>query len=297
MQLGLDESYEEDIGSWAVQSLLWELFTTPKPGLVDCRNNGSHKDMDLFRFGSSVAALAPYFAQCAKIGREGREKPREELFDDLRFLGRQGESKMLRATCGVNTHKGAIFSLGLLCAAAGKLGPSVSPETVCKEVALLCADTLNQELSCLTEGSALTAGERLYCAHGISGAKGQAIPGFPAVLHTGLPVLKKGLLLGHDFHRAGCAALLAMLIEEPDTCLISRSSSERYASLREELDAFLKKNPYPTPEEMAHLDDLFIRENLSPGGCADLLALCYFLLEISNRSLPLPPTQHGRFDI
>ena len=286
LQLGLDESYEEDIAAWAVQSLLWELFTTPKPGLVDCRNNGSHKDMDLFLFGSSVAALAPYFAQCAKMGREGQKKPRRELFDDLRFVGRRAESKMLCATCGVNTHKGAIFSLGLLCAAAGKLGPSVSPEAVCKEASLLCADTLKQELSCLTEESAVTAGERLYCAHGICGAKGQAIRGFPAVVHTGLPVLKKGLRLGHDFHRAGCAALLAMLIEEQDTCLISRSSPERYTSLREELDALLKKDPYPTAEELARLDDLFMGENLSPGGCADLLSLCYFLLEISKHTYP-----------
>ena len=283
LHLGLDEVYEEDIGALAVRSLLWELCTTPKPGLVDCRNNGSHKDMDLFLFGSSVAALAPYFTQCARLGRESRSAGREELFEALRFAGRQAESNMLRSTGGINTHKGAVFSLGLLCAAAGKLGKKASAREVCEEAALLCRGTLEGELSHLTPSTAETKGERLYCSHGITGARGQALKGFPTVLHTGLPVLEKGLALGYDLNRAGVAALLSMLREEPDTCLISRSSPDRYTALREELEELLRREPYPTTETIEALDDSFIRENLSPGGSADLLALTYFLYGLRRK--------------
>ena len=284
LQLGLDEAYEEDVGAWALQSLLQELYTTPKPGLVDCRNNGSHKDMDLFLFCRSAAALVPYFTQCARMGREGRDGSREELFAALRLAGRNAESRMLRATGGVNTHKGAVFSLGLLCAAAGKLGQGATPKEICEEAALLCRATLEQELSLLTPSTAQTKGEALYCSHGITGARGQAIKGFPAVLYTGLPVLEEGLSRGYDHNRVGVAALLAMLIEEPDTCLISRSSMDRYALLRKELRELLEREPYPTVEALEALDDSFIRENLSPGGSADLLAITYFLQEVRRHS-------------
>ncbi len=283
LQLGIDREYEGDIGSLAIQALLWELYTTPKPGLVDLRNQGSHKDMDLFRFSASVAALAPYFTECARLGREGRSKTHDALFADLRFAGRLAEARMFRATCGVNTHKGAIFSLGLLCAAAGKLGKDASPEELCGECALLCKDLVSRDLSSLSKEEAQTKGQQLYCTHGITGARGQGERGFPAVLHTGLPVLCRGLSMGHSLHRAGVGALLAMLKEEPDTCLISRSSPERYTRLQEELDTILQKDPYPHSDTLEELDDCFIRENLSPGGTADLLALTYFLLETQNR--------------
>ncbi len=283
LHLGLDEAYEEDIGTWALQALLWELCTTPKPGLVDCRSNGSHRDMDLFLFASSAAALAPYFTQCARLGRKARTGGCEDLFEALRFEGRLAERQMLRATRGVNTHKGAVFSLGLLCAAAGKLGQGASPKEVCEEAALLCRVPLEKELSQITAEAARTQGERLYCSHGIAGARGQAMKGFPTALYTGLPVLVEGYWLGYDPHRAGAAALLAMLREEPDTCLISRSSPERYEALRKELRDLLDREPYPAIETLERLDDSFIRENLSPGGSADLLAVTYFLQEINSR--------------
>ena len=283
LQLGLDETYEEDVGAWALQSLLLELYTTPKPGLVDCRNNGSHQDMDLFFFSYSTAALAPYFIQCARLGRENRNSSREELFEALRFAGRQAEAQMLRATRGVNTHKGAVFSLGLLCAATGKLGSGASPEEICEEAAQICKYPLVQELSLLTPESARTRGEQFYLSHGIAGARGQAMRGFPTALHTGLPVLEEGYRLGYEPGRAGAAALLAILRDEPDTCLISRSSPERYAELRKELTALLEREPYPATETLEALDDSFIRENLSPGGSADLLAVTYFLREINCR--------------
>ena len=105
------------IAELAERALLCELAVTPKPGLVDMETNGAHEDMDRFTFVRSACALRPCFERCARLGMENRST--EETFFRLRREGLLAEETMLAATGGVNTHKGAIFSLGLLCCAAG----------------------------------------------------------------------------------------------------------------------------------------------------------------------------------
>ena len=113
-----------DAARLAVRALLYEVTTTPKPGLVDRRNSGSHRDMDVFTFMDSAAALYPYFEACTRTGRETAEQPAPETFAALRPLGCEAEGEMLDATGGVNTHKGAVFSVGIVCAALGRLDRS-----------------------------------------------------------------------------------------------------------------------------------------------------------------------------
>ena len=110
-----------DAARLSVRALLYEVTTTPKPGLVDRRNSGSHKDMDVFTFMDSAAALYPYFEACARMGCGTAERPASETFEALRPLGCEAEGEMLEATGGVNTHKGAVFSVGIVCAALGRL--------------------------------------------------------------------------------------------------------------------------------------------------------------------------------
>ena len=110
-----------DIARLAVRSLLTEAAVYPKPGLVTPLDAGSHADMDFQSFLDSAMALLPCFLNCASIGMETLELGPEDVFGLLRVTGRQGEWEMLRATGGANTHKGAVFLLGLLCAAAGRL--------------------------------------------------------------------------------------------------------------------------------------------------------------------------------
>ena len=284
LRQALDADLANRVGSLAVRSLLYELLTTPKPGLVDQRNNGSHKDMDPFTFAASAAALAPFFTQWCLEGSLHRDLSPPELFQKLRPHGREAEATMYRATGGINTHKGAIFSLGLMCAAAGRLGSLSSPEALCAEAAAMVQGITDRELRSLEPHAAQTKGEQLYLSHSLSGIRGQAEKGFPSVLHIGIPTLKKGYELGLSRHRAGCAALLNMLAKEADTALISRSSLERYEALRRELETLLQATPYPTEDQLKAMDDRFIAENLSPGGCADLLALCYFLTEADREN-------------
>lgn len=267
------------IGEIAQKSLLYEVCTTPKPGLVDCRNSGSHKDMDIFTFMSSSAALGSFFFRCAIIGAEHRDLTPREVFDRLRFPGKLAEDAMYRATKGINTHKGIIFSLGILCAACGYLQEDFHDP---KAILALCKEMAQGLMEEFPSAGGKTVGETLYSQHGITGVRGQAAQGFPAVSEIGLPKLESGLQAGLSMNDAGCAALLSLLSVTEDTNLIHRSSLEEQKALCKEIAELLDKSPYPSREILALLDDKFIAKNLSPGGSADLMALTYFLYFISQ---------------
>lgn len=263
----------------ACQSLLYEVAVTPKPGLVDRGNNGSHQDMDFFSFQASAAALWPYFEDCASIGMDTAELPPEETFARLRMPGMLAEGEMLHATGGVNTHKGAIFSLGILCGAIGRLGLELAdkPQWLLYECSRMTAGLVEQDFAGVTPENASTAGQRLYVQHGITGIRGQAEAGFPSVLKVGLPRLEEGLALGHSFNEACCAALLAMMASTVDTNLVSRSDYETQQRIALETAIALQKNPFPEEALLREMDRAFMEKNLSPGGTADLLAMTCFL--------------------
>ena len=263
----------------AVRAILYEVATTPKPGLVDRNNSGSHTDMDFFTFMDSAASLYPYFEACTRAGQATADKPAPETFAALRPLGCEAEGEMLDATGGVNTHKGAIFSIGLACAALGRLERSLwaDPARVLAEVAAMTQGLTARDFAGITAENAVTAGQKLYVQYGITGVRGQVEAGLPAVRDCGLPALKQGLAQGYSINRAGAGALLAILAHSTDTNIIARSSRERQLALTEELNALLARTPYPDEAVLAALDARFQAERLSPGGSADLLALTYLL--------------------
>lgn len=265
-----------EIARLACQALLYEVAVTPKPGLVDRENSGSHRDMDFFSFQASAAALWPYFEACAKIGMETSTQQPEQTFGALRGPGMLAEGAMLHATGGVNTHKGAIFSLGILCGAVGRLGTG-DPETLLAECGRMTAGVTAGDFAGVTEENARTAGQKLYLRHGITGVRGQAEAGFPAVLRAGLPTLEAGLDRGLSLNDALCGALLALLTAAVDTNLIARSDYDTQQQVRRKVEELLQSEPFPGPERLRQLDADFTARNLSPGGSADLLAMTCFL--------------------
>lgn len=186
---------------------------------------------------------------------------------------------MLHATAGVNTHKGAIFSMGILCGALGRLERQQwsDPKAILSECAAMTAGLVSRDYGNLTPETAKTAGQKLFLQYGITGVRGQAEAGFPAALKVGLPKLEAALTAGKTINEAGCAALLAMLADTVDTNMLHRGGYELAKKTAEEIGALLEKEPFPTKETLEHLDNAFIRDNLSPGGTADLLALTYLL--------------------
>ena len=268
----------EYIATRAYFALSQEVTTTPKPGLVDGNNTGAHKDMDIRHFFASANALRPYFCDCAEQGFLTRDLPGTQTLAAIRPLGLEAEQTMLNATHGVNTHKGAIFSLGILCAALGRLSPDLwQPERLLAECAAIAEGIADRDLAGVTVETAKTAGERLFAQYGISGVRGQAQAGFPAVAEVGLPVLRQGLEKGLSLNDAGAAVLLHLIAATDDTNLIHRGGREKQLQVKRQIADLLKSEPFPDTETIKELDRQFIRENLSPGGSADLLALTYFL--------------------
>ena len=275
----LDRYEAKKIASLACRALLYEVGATPKPGLVDRANSGSHRDMDFFTFQSSAAALWPYFETCAALGMETKDLLPEETFARLRTPGMIAEGEMLFATGGVNTHKGAIFSLGILCAALGRMGPEHydKPEFVLYECGQMTHGLVERDLAGLTKETAVTAGQKLYLEQGITGVRGQAEAGFPAVGKVGLPKLEEALAAGRSLNDAGCAALIAMMAASVDTNLISRGSVELQQQIAVETAMLLFREPIPREQTLLEMDRRFMEKNLSPGGTADLLAMVYLL--------------------
>ncbi|MBQ9301101.1 MAG: triphosphoribosyl-dephospho-CoA synthase CitG [Clostridia bacterium] len=262
----------------ACQALLYEVMTTPKPGLVDRENNGSHRDMDIFSFAASTGALYPYFEQCAEIGHSMAGQDAAQAFAALRLPGRMAEGCMLEATGGVNTHRGAVFSVGILCAAAGRLDREQWRVGALLDACAAMTRGLSQrDFAGLTPQNARTAGERLYVAHGITGVRGQAEQGFPLVREHGYPTLTAALQAGLSINDAGCAALIAIMAHNADTNLIHRGGMAAQRETAEMAEKLLKQQRFPDREALREMDQALIRRNLSPGGSADLLAMCYML--------------------
>lgn len=265
----------EEISRLAVQGLLCEVYATPKPGLVDQNNNGSHKDMDLMLFLRSSASLWPYFRRCAEIGLQYSDPA--AVFEKLRQAGLEAEKNMLSATGGINTHKGAIFSLGILCGAAAMISPQQwdDPIALSRQAAALVRGLVRKDYEFLD--APVTSGEKLFMQYGITGARGQAEAGFPAVFQVGLPVLEESLKKGHSLNDALCAALLHIIATTWDTNLIKRGGMALCGQLQSAIQTILKVDPHPSKDILEDLDKAFIKQNLSPGGSADLLAATCFV--------------------
>lgn len=275
----LDGVIAEHIAGLAVRSLLYEVCVTPKPGLVDRANAGAHRDMDIFTFVDSAAALTPYFKACALKGVRSNALLPAQLFASLRYIGQCAETDMFTATRGVNTHKGAIYSMGILCAAAGRLLALGNPtsEQICQLCAEMTGTDAASDLKKIDQAGAATAGERIWAQYGIPGIRGEVAAGFPSVRDISLPVLKALIAEGYSLNDAGTIVLIHLMAKATDTNVISRAGVARQKALNESLSSLLENTPRPDLGTLKALDQDLIAENISPGGCADLLAITFML--------------------
>ncbi|WP_380178767.1 triphosphoribosyl-dephospho-CoA synthase CitG [Kalamiella sp. sgz302252] len=264
----------------AAQALWQELMLTPKPGLVDRANNGAHRDMDYGCFTRSIAAITPWFSLFEELGETHAERVGPEQLQLLRPAGIACEQAMYAATGGVNTHKGGIFSLGLLCCAAGRLRGRrevLSADALCAEVSQLCAGLVARELAA-RPGKA-TAGERQYRQLGLAGARGEAESGFTTVRRYVLPAWENT-----SGEQRLQRALLQLMAVNPDSNLISRGglAGLRYVqTYARQLLADGWDN-----KKLAEMDRQLIVRHLSPGGSADLLAVAWVLGNLGQAKGP-----------
>lgn len=276
--------YAHQISSLAMASLLYEVAATPKPGLVDRDNSGSHKDMDFYTFQSSAVSLNQFFEEFTLCGIKNHERSCEDVFALIRPIGIQAEAVMKQATGGVNTHKGMIFSLGIFCCALGYLYGNDIPYTedafrdTCRQMTAHILDDFHG----ITLENAKTHGERLYARYGITGIRGEAADGYPTVFETALPVFRKYREKGLSANDAGVLTLLHIIAGSVDTNIIARSDYETFrkvqAQIQSMLDSGIDKRDFIA--EIRTLDQEFIDMNISPGGSADMLALTYFVASL-----------------
>ena len=237
----------EWIGNCAWNALIEEVNTTPKPGLVDLYSNGAHTDMDAETFRRSAEALRPFFVKTAREGLSF-DGSAEELFMGLRSVGMDAEQAMYAATGGVNTHKGAIFTFGIFCAAAGRC---LKEQRVLTALGLLEMEqemtvrVLTAELEKLrgivATADRVTHGERNLRRYGTAGCRGEAIEGYPGVFGIALPVLRAGLSSGRDWNRVKLQALLTLMAHTEDSNILSRHNPAVLRDVQEEMLELLLK--------------------------------------------------------
>ncbi|WP_286787983.1 MULTISPECIES: triphosphoribosyl-dephospho-CoA synthase [unclassified Pseudomonas] len=276
----LPSSIAGQLADLAVHVLIDEADLSPKPGLVDRRSNGAHTDLNLGLMHSSAYALRQTFQDIAEAASAAKDLD-QSLRETLGQLGRKGESVMLETTGGVNTHRGAIWALGLLTAAAAFKPEHCSPADVAHRAALLAR--LPDRFAPKAQNS---HGLRACARYGLPGAREQAQAGFPAVVRHGLPQLLKSRTEGSGEQNARLDALIAIMAVLPDTCVLHRAGLEGLDALQQGAQAFLAQGGSATlagRRALRQLDDALLRLNASPGGAADLLAATLFLDRLEFR--------------
>ncbi|MCG2575621.1 triphosphoribosyl-dephospho-CoA synthase MdcB [Dechloromonas sp. XY25] len=272
-----DQAAAERIGRLALRSLYREVALAPKPGLVTPASQGSHGDMDFTTFQRSLHSLRPYFPEITVCGLRGPD------FATLQSLGIAAEAEMLAATGGINTHRGAIFNLGLLCAAAGWLiaaGETPEAARVCQVVADSWGDDIRAGLASVPATAPLSHGLAVARRYGSGGARAEAAAGFPAAREVGLPAYRAALAATGDEELAEVQALFALIAEVDDTNLLWRGGPAGLAHGRHAAAQFLAAGGVLSDDWRAHaaaIDRDFVARRLSPGGSADLLGVTLFL--------------------
>lgn len=287
------------IEALAIQALLYEVTATPKPGLVDRANNGAHRDMDIFTFIRSTAALGPAFSACFMAGARHQGEP-STLLPEIRRIGVAAEGDMLGATGGVNTHKGILFSLGILCGAAGLCfgqapGEPMVAEKLCDTAAAIVEGILERDFGDLETKASLTYGERLYLAHGITGIRGEVAGGFQTVRSASLPMIRKRWNT-EDVNLLLVDLLLRLMAHSQDSNILGRHNLEMLAVVQRKAQEILVQGGAFTPEGLAAIgefDQWCILNWVSPGGAADLLAVTVFLQLVEGMESALGTVGQG----
>ncbi|RKU02156.1 triphosphoribosyl-dephospho-CoA synthase MdcB [Burkholderia sp. Nafp2/4-1b] len=265
----------ERIAELAERSLVLEIDTYPKPGLVSHVDTGSHTDMDAATFTRSAAVLRPYFAELADAGA------RDADMAVLRKIGLRAEHAMLAATGGVNTHRGAIFGLGLLCAAAGRRMVRGTPAAA--RTMTLGAWVAQRWGTEILGGPRLpdSHGERASRRYGVGGARREAAGGFATVYGVGLPALRRAKrCMPDDPEAARVEACFALIAALDDTNLLHRGGQDGLDFARATARAFVARGGIRARDWRARADAAhraFVVRRLSPGGAADLLAMSVFV--------------------
>lgn len=278
----LPQTHADGMAGWLARvasvCLIDEARLTPKPGLVDARGSGAHHDLTLALMERSAHSLTPAFQHMAE---HSWLRPADiALRETVGRLGREGEQAMMAATGGVNTHRGAIWALGLLVSAVAMLGEAAPSDVVTQTAARLA------QLPDNAAPKGFSKGLRATHRYQVPGAREEAQQGFPHVTRLALPQLWASRAQGASETQARLDALMAIMTSLTDTCVLNRAGLEGLEAMQQGARAVLAAGGTAQAagrDALARLDADMLARNASPGGAADLLAATLFL---DRTSLP-----------
>lgn len=270
------------IGHLASMALQAELDTTPKPGLVDRNDNGAHCDMDHALMQRSIKALHPYFVRLAQLGFTDKQPCHDEIVN----IGIEAEREMFKATGGVNTHKGALFSIGLAAVAlAGKAFCRITQAEGCGTMAY--NDVNSKQIQSLSNSIASLArlfpdtngthGSKAKANNILKGALDNAREGYTQLFKAWLPFYIDRIAEGDNY--ALHKTLLRIMCDLDDTNIVYRTSMETMQEVKTEARQMLdtSRNIVNFEAALQAMNTDYIHRNISPGGSADMLSLVVFL--------------------
>ena len=270
------------IGHLASMALQAELDTTPKPGLVDCNDNGAHRDMDHALMQRSIQALHPYFVRLAKLGFTDKQP----CHDEIVHIGIEAEREMFKTTGGVNTHKGALFSIGLAAVAlAGEAFCRITQAEGCGTMAY--NDVNSKQIQSLSNSIASLArlfpdtngthGSKAKANNILKGALDNAREGYTQLFKAWLPFYIDRIAEGDNY--ALHKTLLRIMCDLDDTNIVYRTSMETMQEVKTEARQMLdtSRNIVNFEAALQAMNTDYIHRNISPGGNADMLSLVVFL--------------------
>jgi triphosphoribosyl-dephospho-CoA synthase len=274
-----DTAVARRLARLARQVLIAEAELTPKPGLVDRRGQGAHTDLSLNIMRRSAIVIEPYFCRMAVLSQGSR--PSQSIREQLAIIGRQAERAMLDATGGSNSHKGAIWALGLLVSAAAMYDEGSAKAAPVASKAKDIASFEDRAMPRL-----VSHGDAVARRYGLAGARGEALCGFPHVVEVALPMLRRRRQHGATEQVARLDALLSVMSSLDDTCVLYRGGEVALAAAKEGAVAVQTAGGSGTAlgkQRLRQLDRRLLDLNVSPGGSADLLAAALFLDAVERR--------------
>ena len=275
------------VAHMATRALKAELNTTPKPGLVDTHDSGAHRDMDHALMMRSIRAMHPYFVRLATLGYDSPQLP---AHDDIVRIGIEAEKAMFNSTGGVNTYKGALFSMGLAVTAATYIigrgevattthGKEYVPNSLISTTIIQLANGFPD--TCGTHGSRAKQLAQAGCK--LKSALDNAREGYSQLFGEWLPFYETRIK-GDDSY-VKHKTLLRIMCDLDDTNIVYRTSMETMREVQAEARRMLEHIPETTHFEAAlqAMNTDYIRRNISPGGSADMLSLVVFLSNVVRK--------------
>ena len=275
------DSLAYEVSQMALKAMINEVSTFPSFGLVSPISSGAHKDMDYYTFLNSAVAITPFLKKMFEVGYSYYSP--EYIFDAIRDIGKECEEKMFEATNNINTHKGMIFLMGISMAAIGKALYENKEFYQIQDIIKSMVKNILDDFKELHKKEKLTHGERLYLEYGFTGIRGQVQDGLSVLFDNIIDNYINSDLKENDLYTQ---ILIELMARVEDSTVVYRHDISTLRKVQSDAKDLLNMGGIFTEEgrqKCHHLEDLYIKENISPGGCADLLAISILLIDVKKR--------------